>query len=456
MHGRSIQIFLLALTLILLLTPLASAQVQEPTAVSRAETAGADLEHSREKVIQTAYMNLQSYARASGFLVTFTVSALQTFEESSFSSLHYGNLVSIPTGPALDTVRTANSNELTNRLIVKYSMHWVDTAPDFSVEEWLRWSRLPLKEFLAMASSDHPDAANVYAVTTFKVTAQLEGRELKYRGAFFWIRPNPSSTARDLNVIPVDPITQGVEQALVETVPVDGQVLDPNRQGRQHPDDGIYGTVCYDYSVTPPSPRHDVTDTTGHHTGFHESLYSPTFKCSCSYSCASTCDIDTSLTMCRDTGITFGFHVTQQTQTTTTTNRTDGYGATCAAGYICGVKRCVTPFCAFTVTVNFNGSTIQASAPGALWTDVPHVNNECPMCMQIPNYGPDSNTSMIMSWTSSTSPGGGYPSSDITVPPLPGGPGAGPCTLECHDEQFCTIPGNPATCTLTEVCNCSI
>jgi hypothetical protein len=219
-------------------------------------------------------------------------------------------------------------------------------------------------------------------------------------------------------MLPLDGITRGLDHALSNPIPPGGRRIEP-APFRQAP----FKSTC-SAGQTVEIPDHQSKSGNERHVGSgrHYAEFGSGFRCSCSESCTSTCEPYGSYTECWDQGpTTSGFHVIDQAYdaSVAVVQAATTEGAKCASAYICALKQCAFPNCAFSVSVSVQGQTASFSHPGSFWESKNNFTASCAPCTEVDSGGGGSGSDPY------------EPENQTPSPPPGGGGGGGGCYWSC-------------------------
>jgi hypothetical protein len=383
-------------------------------------------------VVHMAYQLLGDYSKSSGSPLSFELSSFRTLYSSELDGVTYGELADVGAGWTVKIARNYRTDHAVGRRTVTFEPKWEDVS-DGPIAGY---AERPFREVLPDIVADRPDMlADLRAVTTYAVRVELGDRVREYKAAFLWAADRGKGRSwTNLRLLPLDGVTRGLEHALTQPVPPQGRAI----RNQANPPFSPTKSVCYAGVLD----EHPQTDSQigheRHSSGYHYGEYASGFRCQCSTSCTSTCSPFGSYTECTDTGSTVQFHVTDLAYDNSTAVRqaATSQGASCASAFICGVKQCSFPSCAFSVTVSVQGSNASFGAPGALWSFRTKFSADCAPCT-IDQSGQGGGDGVPpppenQEWTPiGGGGGGGWNSSGTQV-----------CTVSCYHD----MNGNPLGC----------
>lgn len=188
---------------------------------SQAESRRCDPASNPEETVLRAYRRLARYTSTTPAPLSFEVSDFETIEERDFDTATYLDLVDLGEGwriqvePVL-AARTsgAASGNPRQDLSTAYFASWRGVPED--PRKGLL-SGKTVREVLSLSAADEPGLRQARSVTSYRITAHLQGRTKSYRAAFFWLdAPAPDGSCW----IAIDELTDQVAQALREAVPL--------------------------------------------------------------------------------------------------------------------------------------------------------------------------------------------------------------------------------------------
>lgn len=357
---------------------------------------GGELDADRmELIVRTAYATLADYTAAAGTAVSFQLSGFRTYAPEELDTVPYLDLVTLTEGRVLNVFRQSLTRRSPDgvRQASAYPAQWGDAESSWrSSDAGLALVGETLGEVLRQGGQEDPRLLAVEAVTSFEVTATLAGETRSYRAAFVWV---PAGRGSEMTFWIVDAITQGVEEAMREPLPVAGEgfaTQPPEPPGL--PTKG-YGT-CTVRSVSNRiwSPHLPDPLATGHNSGNHYLETSFSYSCSCDSTCRQTCLPLVESMACGEFGDT-GFYCHNRAGNTATTADSVFDGsvspAQCAAAAGCAVKRCLgSCLCgspSISIGVSKYGSVSVSVSPDAIWNTNYAQNWQCAPCDPVPPGG---------------------------------------------------------------------
>lgn len=353
---------------------LAGCQADEPGAVAQPGSAP----EPRVATIRSAYERLASYAAGEATL-RFEISDFQTIGVEEFEQHRWADLVAIPGGRMIDTARKTHLVNDEGR----YAQYQVSWSPNTPTSEDMRkqWQAATAADVLSMASQGDPNLEYVTALTSYRVTASLNGETRTYQAAFLWLAPEAGADSQTFMV--ADNITQGVQEAALDALPTKRD-FEAGRIPQKEPEDTSAKAVCRATSSTTSFSPHDQ-DSNAHVTGgFHHSDPDFQITCSCDTSCRSTCTANPFSLECYDDG---GFMAdachkmgSASDSSTVVRDNATADGADCAAAYICGQKACAFCLCGLSVGVDVSGVNVSFSGGDASWTSRREFKRFCAPC----------------------------------------------------------------------------
>ncbi len=348
-----------------------------------------ELDHATKKafarVIREAYRTLEDYARTGGE-IRFRVSGFETLTSDQFDEIYFADISTPSDGLTLDLQRKTVTDEIKGLKTVEYTPSWVTKDNDWSnAEVWLEASSMNLREMLQVEGENEPELLGAVAVTRFDVQVAFAGRERSYKSAFLWI---PGKTKDDWGVRVLDWITRGVDNIVVEAIPLAGEPIP------SPPAEKIYtGDPCRVESDLDGIVSTFYIGTNDHSGGHHEAYAEFIFSCTCDQSCQSRCSGAPGYAICREgpgVNVTFWFHVlkSESGEGLAIKNNAIISGAECAAAYGCMQKNCITPFCGLSLSVTVTGVTVSFSYSSHNWKKSISAADTCFTCETIPPPSP--------------------------------------------------------------------
>ncbi len=336
-------------------------------------------------VIETAYRTLEEY---SGGALVFQLDGFDTLPASRLDRVRLVEIATLPSGRLIDVSRRVHQNDATGTAAVVYApswstseVVWLDADVDVDLD------RLSVAEAFSQAAEGQPGLARVKALTTYSVTATLEGESRVYQAAFLWL---PSEEGDGLTFFAVDHIVQGVGEAARETLPYGiGRTVGPG--GIENLPAAIGNQICTAWSNT-SSRTQELTGTNGHFSGDHHRSHAEfQIACGCSSSCVSTCDASINNESCVDTGFftTDACHNLRSALKVSSNQADDGAsgGAACAGGYGCVQKACLFCLCGLGVEVSIAGAKVSfTSSGGPDWEGNVDYSRTCGSCNPVEEY----------------------------------------------------------------------
>jgi hypothetical protein len=362
-------------------------------------------------IIELNYYLLTEYAKNAGSDLRFRLSEFKTYRPDEYGTMVYGDLATVTGGWTIDVVRHTRTDQRQARRSIEFAPTWKEAG-----------HAAALHDVLADITSDRPEmAGQLQAVTTYQVRAEMSDRVREYRAAFLWSADEgPGGAWTNLRLLPLDGIVRGLDHALSSPLPPQGRRIEPVLFRRSPTK-----SYCSAGQTTEQPPGQSRSGSDRHVTGEHYGEFGTDFRCTCSESCTSTCEPFASYTECSDTGTTGGgFHVTDLAydDSVTVVQAATTAGAKCASAFICGVKQCTFPSCAFSVSVSVQGQTASFTSAGAFWSFTATFEGSCAPCQEF-NQPPPPPPDVQDPYGS----GGGGGSS--------GSPGQ-TCTLVCSGGSF--------------------
>jgi hypothetical protein len=351
--------------------------MDEPSAVEQPESAP----EPRAATIQSAYDRLASYADGEAAL-RFEISDFKTIAVEELDRHRWADLVAIPGGRMIDTVRKTHLVGDEGRY-AHYQVSWSPETP-VSQDMQKQWQAATAADVLSMASQGDPNLEYVTALTSYRVTAILNGQTRAYQAAFLWLAQDAGAEGGSQTPFMVaDNVTQGVQEAALEALPTKRD-FEAGRVPQKEPEDVATKAVCRASSSTTFSSPHDQ-DSNAHVTGgFHHSDPDFQINCSCDTSCRSTCTATPYSLECYDDG---GFMAdachkmgSSSDSSTVVRDNATSDGADCAAAYICGQKACAFCLCGLSVGVDVSGVNVSFSGGDASWTSRREYKRFCAPC----------------------------------------------------------------------------
>lgn len=352
-----------------------------------------ELEELFESTIQTAYETLRAYAVNSGADLRFELSDFSTFYREDFPEVQIVDLTTMPRGRVIDMRRQTQSHaevsekgEVTSRrTTVQYWPEWRTLEPAWQVHpETAFTSATTLDQALSLRAEQDPIFRNTQAVTSYDVEVFLAGETRNYRAAVLWFKAQNQPVWDRFDLLVLDHVTQGVENALRERIPVEGV-------SSGSPQEGSKFQTRAEASLQPKAGCVPGTVSTGlfgeqgsgvnsHITGAHTAAALFSFNCTCDSGCRQSCSADVSSPTCSDGGLTadschkMGFDTAAESQSVINST------ASCTAAFRCVQKSCLFCLCGVSVSVSILGGQVSFGGDVGAWSFQRKWSYSCPSC----------------------------------------------------------------------------
>lgn len=361
--------------------PLAPAGVGEPEASFR-------------RVIRTAYGKLERYAANADSDLRFRFLGFHTYFPEDFEDVRYLDLVTMPEGRLVKVISGGSTHVMpdgSRTESVTFEPKWADSSFD--------WRLLPEASVMATATlggalryiREHgEDLSGVGAATSVEIEVSLYGESRRYRALVLWRGEEEDFGARSFDMVVFDNVTQGVQQAALETTPPEGKTIPaPPREHAVAPRDratdatGAATVSCESGLVASDYFFRSNQGTNQHLAGNHSAQGAFDFQCTCSGSCSQSCAAQVVNTAVEDYGFTsdachkMGFH--QDSKSATLVNAQSG-GARCAAGWKAVQKACAFCGCGISITIGFAGFEVEFGGDTGNWSAQQEWTYTCPPC----------------------------------------------------------------------------
>lgn len=206
--------------------PAARLNARHLTGGPAAAMPGLSDEETFQRVILGAYAKLATYARSAPSDLHFELGDSFTLYSEDFDTAQWVDLITMPGGQAIDVLRSGTriATERGTRVQVTYKPTWKVQEAGWLLsgrsKELLTFSVRELLE--ALSREGDFGSTEVRALTSFEVEALLDGRQRTYRAAFAWIWEGDPPRRDLLGFLVLDNVTQGLDSAVREEIPVDG------------------------------------------------------------------------------------------------------------------------------------------------------------------------------------------------------------------------------------------
>ncbi len=273
------------------------------------------------QVIETAYDTLSEYACASGSDLTFKLNDFRTYFPDEFDSVFLTDLDTMPDGRVIDVGHSKRSVMEAGgsiKKIVRYEASWRDQEASWRLSaETSEAAVVTLgKAIRRLGQEQDARFKNTRAVTSVRVTATLGGESRSYRALTYWFSKENDPTWGHFDLLLVDNITQGVERALREEIPLEGEVISPpsrpslDQKGVRGQGRGslLLPKVSCVPSVTSGSYPIAGMGTNSHLYGSHNASAALGYTCGCDSTCRVTCSAYVHYPSCGDSGVTTVCH----------------------------------------------------------------------------------------------------------------------------------------------------
>ena len=356
-------------------------------------------------IIRANYQRLVELTRSSGLNLEFELSDFETLKKANLGSVLWLDRVSMPGGDMIAIERGLYVVRKTGDQRVEYKPSWTlggedylqtTEAVDFDVPS------MTVGELLRTVAGDEADFGDVASMTSYAVTARLEGHERSYRAAVFWLAPKRGLSADSKEIAAqagssrqqyriVDHITQALDMAATESMPVIGdweEFKNENIAAVAAAQGVGLGGGDFNKSFPPTCTARNTNvvqpwsfeDTTLHLLGRGKTTGAMKTTCSCATNCMSSCSAAPINTSCSDSGFTYdschkagaGFAAGLDFDLT-------GGPTSCPTAYHCAMKSCLFCNCGLTVSVEPLGFGFQF-APSSGTTHSFKVNLSSPTC----------------------------------------------------------------------------
>jgi hypothetical protein len=339
-------------------------------------------------VIETAYHTLERYTEASGSKLKLHLGRIKTFYPEHFDSIRWLNIVTMPDGRVVDTLRQTHHESSsiggfkTASNTVTYVPKWRTLNADWLKAPWGPSIKgMSVAKFLGRAAADQPEMSQVRAITSYTITASLAGESRTYRAAFLWIA---TGKEQEMSFIVADNIVQNVDMAVREIVPLI----------QQNPSSSLRMVAPPRTKLTPASASctpeaqsfqgsAQKTDAGDHLSGAHSSQASFEISCSCNSDCSQRCAGRLVSSTCEDTGWPSYCHrgATGSGSSTEYVSAGDRTPAQCSVGFGCVVKSCFGCSCGLSVSVSASGPNVTFTSFGSPdWDLSLPYSRTCPAC----------------------------------------------------------------------------
>jgi hypothetical protein len=352
---------------------------------------------SFERAIRASYHLMEAYGRNESHKISLEVTDFKTVSVPDALNLKFSDIISIdiPEHVSIQgithehTVRATVDGPVKRKTTSRgYQMRWEPTAPD---PDHNLWTKRNVRQFIEIARSDLPAFALLRAVTTYRVSVTLDGKQHEYHAAFFWMGSAAGPTISTFQCI--DKVVDNVTLALAEQVPPEEKVESslPGSKAEANAILSKFFPTCNVYTKYPSTPTWERFGSDRHVStaDWHHSLSWVDASCSCGSACQSVCHPSTGANLCQDTGHTLaGYHVAAtnvKMESGTVDNALNTQnGASCSGTTICGFTQCQSASCAFSITITTTGPGFytEPNTQAAFWAFEPTSNVTCGGCTE--------------------------------------------------------------------------
>ncbi len=381
----------------------AEGEITSALSVLRGRPVGDSPEALFRQVIKSAYETLSRYSQASGTGLSFRLYDFHTYYPGELDSLLLTDLETLPEGRMIDVAhkkRSVVEPDGSIKKIVRYEATWRDHESFWRVSpEAGEAAVVTLGEVIHRLGDEEDVRFKVTrAVTSYRVTATLGGESRTYLALVYWFSKENPPTWKHLDLLLIDNITQGVERALREEIPLDGQVIS-SAPGARLQEKG-------EPSAPAPLPRADLGTkgacapgaTSGgltvagmginsHLSGSHNASAQLGYTCGCSPDCRETCSATVRSARCEDSGIPSGachkMVYAEDGESSLFVNALP----TCTAAFKCAQRACLFCQCNFSVTVKVVAGEATFGGDSVDWSYQRSATFDCPVCPANPGDG---------------------------------------------------------------------
>ena len=347
----------------------------------------AEQEAQREEIIHMFYANLAEYARLAAPDFSLRVGDFRHLRSEDLDSWAWLEVVSPPEGLVIDMKREVLYNDSLGAARTRFrpSLRFIDLPAG---SQWDEAFGLTVEDVLARVTARDPNSAlgRLEALTSFEIEAQLAGQTRIYRAAMAW--PALPTTIGKAEALPIDYVTQGVENASREVHPawVDPEFM--SRKAERSVMAGRATTKTKKCQVESSLKREFLADTStqDHIIGGHGAYAALEIECSCDASCNNSCRAYPESTLCEESGgLTIDschrmFETSEQSALTLYDE-----SPTCATGFLCAMKNCFLCLCSAPISIekhNESGWSVKLSfdSGDASWSAKFPYSRTCPPC----------------------------------------------------------------------------
>lgn len=345
--------------------------------------------------IETAYATLERYADLAASDLRFELRDFRTLYRGDFGGSAWLDIVTMPDGRLIQVERKAHSTtreDGSSSERVEYVPTWTTKEADWRLHpKTSKAAEVSLAEAFRILEEDDPKFLQARALTTFEVTVSLVEDERTYRAAFVWFSPQERPTWTTFDLLVLDNVTQGVEQALEESIPVEGREFPAPTLSSKPGGRGSTATLAPRETCVANSSSGSFTDQgsgyNSHFSGRHYAYGGFGFVCDCEPSCRQTCNANVPYPVCIDEGNPtdachkMGFSTGGESRSIASGVTT---GATCLAAMRCVQDACPFCGCGVTVTVNVAGSQVSYGGDTGNWSWQRSWGYQCSPCTPDP------------------------------------------------------------------------
>ncbi|HVS00028.1 MAG TPA: hypothetical protein VMW27_25605 [Thermoanaerobaculia bacterium] len=358
-----------------------------PAVPERLRAVFAETKWTVEDVARLAYESLARYARISGTPVHFSIRDVRTIDIGALGETRLSQLVTMPGGRV---IRFFVSQFKTSTAAgISYEGRWVDNPP--IPQEELRVAE---EIYARDALRSSKEGRQVFAVTSYEVTAGLGDETRTYRAAIFWLDAKSMQT----QFVVTDNVTERVDEALLERLPAAPLATSRALPVERWPamlktsSTALQKASCLALGTRHnQSPSYGRSEDTNHTSGQHTTAFTMGWDCSCAADCTATCVPTPDWTDCNDAGsVKFSKRHVPRTKWSFQGSSLVSEKAPCAGGWGCFVQECALWGCgSWTISAGVSSTSISFDFTGESVMDGQYSHNaECPACIPRPSIDP--------------------------------------------------------------------
>lgn len=319
-----------------------------------------------------------------------TVRNIVTVDKADFEKHVWLDILDMPNGQMVDTLRTETYWSPEDVSTVTYSAEWFELEKEIDYTQTADGEPIPprnAEEVTGLLVEHVPGISPIDVLSLFDVVLNFTGTERSYKAIALWSEGDATDRS---TILIADNVLNGIQEISQES----GMLASECPPVTKPPPPAQMATKsCVASESSYPLAISDSDD--AEHLFFeHSATAESSASCACSATCTSTCSVEWIKRSCEDSRfdilpeiiapIIRWTHEKRTVSKTTVGTVVDGTqnGAECGVGFICSIKSCAFGVCSFSISIPIGagGKLSLSGDEGQVWSGELLENYTCAPC----------------------------------------------------------------------------